>query len=137
MDIQQGGAVSEYRPRRRERDRRGLSFSPSSALIRDRIGRFESLKGQNVDLNKLADALASIRGATLGMTIRDEVFGKLKVDFKEDVSMTRDFAKPPIASSPSSPILHSSRISVFRLLSLFKWTSPLPEIACGYGSKMY
>ncbi len=67
-------------------------FSPS--YIRDRLNSAESLKGKTVDLDQLAKLLASIRGATLGITITDRVFGGLKVDFSEDVSMTAEFAKP-------------------------------------------
>ncbi len=67
-------------------------FSPS--YIRHRLDSAESLKGKTVDLDQLAKLLASIRGATLGITITDRVFGGLKVDFSEDVSMTAEFAKP-------------------------------------------
>ena len=67
-------------------------FSPS--FIRHRLNSAESLKGKNVDLDQLAKLLASIRGATLGITITDHMFGGLKVDFSEDVSMTKEFAKP-------------------------------------------
>jgi hypothetical protein len=67
-------------------------FSPS--FIRHRLDSVESLKGKNVDLDQLAKVMASIRGATLGITITDHMFGGLKVDFSEDVSMAKEFAKP-------------------------------------------
>ncbi len=67
-------------------------FSPS--FIRDRLNSAESLQGKTVDLDQLAKVMASIRGATLGITITDRVVGGLKVDFSEDASMTAEFAKP-------------------------------------------
>lgn len=46
------------------------------------------------DLDQLAAALASIRGLTLGMTVTDQVYGKVKVDFDQDVPLTPELAKP-------------------------------------------
>ncbi len=66
----------------------------SPKLIRSRLGSAESLKGKEVDLDQLANVLASIRGATLGVNVTDHFFGGLKVDFTEDVSIMKDFAKP-------------------------------------------
>ncbi len=66
----------------------------SPKLIRSRLGSAESLKGKTVDLDQLAKVLASIRGATLGVNVTDHFFGGLKVDFAEDVSMMKDYAKP-------------------------------------------
>lgn len=65
----------------------------SRSFIRHRLDSAESLKGKNVDLDQLANVLASIRGVTLGVTITDHMFGGLKVDFADDASMTAGFAK--------------------------------------------
>ena len=66
----------------------------SPDLVRSRIGQMESLKGQQVDVDKWADAIASVRGVTLGITIRERVVGRIKVDFDKDVSFLADVAKP-------------------------------------------
>ncbi|MDX1944944.1 MAG: hypothetical protein SFU86_06020 [Pirellulaceae bacterium] len=65
----------------------------SAAEIRPRLEEAESLKGQKVDLDQLAKALASIQGISLGVTITDRRFGKIKVDFAEDISFMAPFAK--------------------------------------------
>ncbi len=67
-------------------------FSP--AYIRSRLETIESLKGQQVDLDKLSEALASIQGVMVGLTVSEQVVGAIKVDFAMDVSMTKEFAKP-------------------------------------------
>lgn len=66
----------------------------SPKFIRGRLGSMKSLEGKTIDLDQLASVLASIRGITLGVTITDQVFGGLKVDFEQDVSVMRDVAKP-------------------------------------------
>ncbi len=66
----------------------------SPKLIRHRLDTAESLKGKQVDLDQVAKLLSSVRGVTLGLNITDHVFGGLKVDFDEDVSALKDFAKP-------------------------------------------
>jgi hypothetical protein len=43
--------------------------------------------------------LTSIRGATLGVTLADRPFGKIKVDFAEDVLFTPEVAKTLLLKS--------------------------------------
>ncbi len=66
----------------------------SPKFIRSKLGTMKSLQGQKVNLDQLAAALASVRGATLGIEITDHVFGGLKVDFDSDITLMKDFAKP-------------------------------------------
>ena len=82
----------------------------SPSLIRSRLGSAELLKGKNVDLDALAKALSSIRGATLGLNLTDHMFGGLKIDFSEDVSMTKEFAKPLVLQVLSN---HGAMIQEF------------------------
>jgi hypothetical protein len=63
-------------------------------VIRAKLETTESLKGKDLDLDALADAVASVRGLTLGVSVTDAMLGSLKVDFAEDVSMLGDAAKP-------------------------------------------
>jgi hypothetical protein len=54
----------------------------------------KALAGQKVDLFATARIIASIRGATLGVVIGKKPFGKLKIDFAEDVTPMANFVKP-------------------------------------------
>lgn len=54
-------------------------------------GNFE--KDTGVTIDKAAAFLTSIRGVTLGITLADRPFGKIKVDFTEDVPFTPEVAK--------------------------------------------
>lgn len=71
-----------------------LTHAVSEGLVRSRLENMQSLKGKEVDLDKLATALASIRGISLGVTVGQEMVGAVKVDFAEDISMLGDNAKP-------------------------------------------
>ena len=71
-----------------------LENALAPARIRARLSEMECLEGKSVDLDKLSQALASVRGVTLGITLVEKRYGGLKIDFAEDVSMTADFAKP-------------------------------------------
>ena len=62
--------------------------------IKQRLPELEALKDRDVDHEKLAKALSSVRGLTLGVTIGEKMTGALKVDFAEDVTMMKDYAKP-------------------------------------------
>ncbi|HZL89993.1 MAG TPA: hypothetical protein VFB96_16615 [Pirellulaceae bacterium] len=53
--------------------------------------KFEEETG--VAIEKAATFLTSIRGVTLGITLADKPFGKIKVDFEQDVPFTPDVAK--------------------------------------------
>ena len=62
--------------------------------VKAKLAMFESLEGKGIDLDKASQALASIRGVTLGLTVTDRRNGALRVDFNEDISVIRDVAKP-------------------------------------------
>lgn len=71
-----------------------LTHVLSAGQIRPQLETMESLQGHDVDLDALAKVLASVEGISLGVTIGEKRFGKIKIDFSENVSITRDFAKP-------------------------------------------
>ena len=54
-------------------------------------GRFANQP--EAELERLAKMLAGIRGLTLGITIGDKPFGKVKIDFSDDVGLTPEVAK--------------------------------------------
>ncbi|PQO39733.1 hypothetical protein DTL21_03010 [Bremerella cremea] len=71
-----------------------LTHAVSAGQIRPRLNEMESLKGKDIDLDKLAEALASIRGISLGVTVNQNMVGAVKVDFASDISLLGDAAKP-------------------------------------------
>jgi len=64
------------------------------AMIRARLEEMACLEGKTVDLDKLSQALASVRGVTLGITLVQRRYGSIKIDFSQDVSSAAEFAKP-------------------------------------------
>lgn len=51
------------------------------------------IKKYNLNLENVAKTISSVRGITLGITFADKPFGKVKIDFKDDVAMTPEIAK--------------------------------------------
>jgi len=62
--------------------------------VKSKLAAFKSLEAKEIDLDKASQALASIRGATLGITVTDRRNGALRVDFNQDISVIHDVAKP-------------------------------------------
>jgi hypothetical protein len=62
--------------------------------VQHRLSQLSALEGQEADLGLLAPALASIRGMKLGITLNERRNGALRVDFEQDISAIRPFAKP-------------------------------------------
>lgn len=71
-----------------------LTNVASPQIVRSRLDSLETLKGKKVDLDQLAKTLASVRGVSLGVTVQQSMTGAVKVDFSEDVTILKDFAKP-------------------------------------------
>lgn len=69
--------------------------------IKKQLTQFESLKGKDVDLDQLAETLASIRGVTLGLNVKDNVSGALIIDFKQNVDALKGMAKPVLLEALS------------------------------------
>ena len=53
--------------------------------------KFESVAGMSID--RAAEFLVTARGLTLGITLADKPFGKIKVDFRSDVPFQPEVAK--------------------------------------------
>lgn len=74
----------------------------SVSYIRDRLSDSETVRKMKIDVDLLAKELASIRGVSLGITVGDKRFGKIKVDFAEDLTMTPEMAKAMILHALSN-----------------------------------
>ncbi|QDS86319.1 hypothetical protein EC9_04800 [Rosistilla ulvae] len=83
----------------------------SPQFIRHQLTQTKSLQGKKADLDQLAKALSSVRGVTLGIEISDHVTGGLKIDFDEDISASKDFAKALILETLGS---HGLMINEFK-----------------------
>lgn len=62
--------------------------------VHDYLKSKELLDESNVDREALAKLLAGVQGVRIGIRIGEKPFGKIVVDFADDVSMTAPFAKP-------------------------------------------
>jgi hypothetical protein len=82
----------------------------SEELVKQRAAELESLKGSSIDIDRLAKAISSVQGITLGVTLRDKVHGAIKVDFAEDVGFLGDLAKPVLLEALAN---HSAMIDEF------------------------
>jgi hypothetical protein len=73
-----------------------LEHAVSEAEVRARMQenwKDSGLEGK-ADPLAVAKVIASIRGVTLGITLKDKPFGKIKIDFTEDVKPLAAIAKP-------------------------------------------
>jgi hypothetical protein len=67
---------------------------PSPAGVKQRLTVSPALQGRQLDLDPLSQALAGVQGVMLGITVGQERYGKIKIDFTADVSALGDLAKP-------------------------------------------
>lgn len=81
------------------------------AFIRGRLGSLGSLKGQNFDLDQLSTVLAGVKGMMLGITITDQIYGKIKLDFDQAVPLTAELAKPLLLEALAN---HGAMIEEFK-----------------------
>lgn len=70
-----------------------LEDVPSVDEVREALSASELLKDAKVNIDQLAQTVAGIRGVTLGITLADTPFGKLKVDFRDNVPLDPELAK--------------------------------------------
>ncbi len=64
--------------------------------IRKNLDTTKAVQNKGVNLDQLAQVMASVRGVTLGVRVTTNVTGSLRIDFNEDVTMMESFAKPLI-----------------------------------------
>ena len=63
-------------------------------VFRSKLAACESLAGKNIEMEKAALALSSLRGLVLEVAITDVSSGRLMVHFNRDASVLAPFAKP-------------------------------------------
>ena len=106
-----------------------LEGAISAEFVKTRLGEIEALKGREIDVEQWANAVASVRGVTLGVTIKDKIYGAIKVDFAEDVSFMGDLAKPILLEALAN---HSAMIDEFEA-----WTAKVEGNRVQLGGPLY
>lgn len=53
----------------------------------------EFLKKNGITVQQASQVISGVRGITLGITFAEQAFGKVKIDFKENIGMTPELAK--------------------------------------------
>jgi hypothetical protein len=71
-----------------------LTDAVSPDRVEERMSQSAVLQKSSIDQKAAAEALASIRGLTLGARVTKRVYGVLKIDFDRDVTVLADVAKP-------------------------------------------
>lgn len=103
IDSNQGGQLSSYLQQAFDYANKGgtpiimaldLQDVVSPEIAKQRLQNMKCIKDANVDVDQLAKTISTVKGVTLGITINQRVFGRLKVDFSEDCSDLADIAKP-------------------------------------------
>lgn len=75
-----------------------LAFDLTDALdptrLEHRLGETKALQDAKVDLSAVAKKLASVEGVTVSVQHTKDLRGHIVFDFKEDISVLQDYAKP-------------------------------------------
>jgi hypothetical protein len=71
-----------------------LTDALSPARVREAVEKSPVIRDASLDLDEVADVLASVRGAALGVRVTQRTYGKLKVDFDRDIAVLADVGKP-------------------------------------------
>jgi hypothetical protein len=71
-----------------------LQHFVAAADARAALAEWDVLKDRDVDLDQVAEVLASIQGVMLGVSVVDQRSGAIRVDFAQDASVLQEFAKP-------------------------------------------
>jgi len=79
-----------------------LEHAVDPGAVRQNLETTNAIKGKDVNLDQLAQVMASIRGVTLGILVTTNISGSLRIDFNEDVRIMEDFAKSLILEKLSS-----------------------------------
>ncbi len=71
-----------------------LSYAISSTEAEARLLKSETLKQFQADPKLIGSVLASMRGITLGVTLKEKAYGKIKIDFSNNATPLAKLAKP-------------------------------------------
>lgn len=60
------------------------------------LDKLASVQNSSIDKADLSKLVAGVEGVMLGVTFRDQTYGRLKIDFNQDASLISELAKPLI-----------------------------------------
>ncbi|MGE3314219.1 MAG: hypothetical protein AB7O26_03810 [Planctomycetaceae bacterium] len=61
--------------------------------LKEKLANSEALKGKKVDLEALGQAITTLQGATLTVSLRDKAYGRLQIDFGGGIHVLTPVAK--------------------------------------------
>jgi hypothetical protein len=64
-----------------------------SGYAAERLKEFQTLTKSKIEIDDTASLLSTVKGLTLGITIGNKPFGKIKVDFGRDTTILKDVAR--------------------------------------------
>ncbi len=70
-----------------------LEHSVSRSRVMDRIRDSEVVRENSLNAADVSKMVASVKGLTLGITVRDGIYGAVKIEFNEDISSLKPVAK--------------------------------------------
>ena len=97
--------------------------------LKKRLSKFESISGKKIDVDEVSKVLSSIRGITLGLTVKDHVSGAMIIDFNEDAGPLKGIAKPILLEALSN---HGSMIAEFN-----DWKEVVKGKRVSVGGRLY
>jgi hypothetical protein len=63
-----------------------LDGTVSRSRVYDKIRDMPAISNNSLNAKEVSGQIASMRGITIGVTVRDKVYGAVKIDFAEDIS---------------------------------------------------
>lgn len=106
-----------------------LSDALSMSRVRKKLESFKAVEGKDVDLDELAKVLASVKGITLGLNVKDHVSGALVIEFGEDTGILKGLAKPIVLEALAN---QSAMIDEFN-----DWKEIVEEGRVRIGGRLY
>ncbi len=79
----------------------------SRTKVYDKIKDMDLVRTSSLDPKQVSKLIASMRGFTLGVTVKDKVYGSVKIDFAEDIS-----SLSPIASEIAQSVFARTGLQI-------------------------
>lgn len=94
-----------------------LENSVSRSRVMDRIRDSDVIRENSLNAADVSKQVASVRGLTLGITVRDGIYGAVKIEFSEDISSLKPVAKELAAAVFNRAGLHIDEFDTWQVES--------------------
>jgi hypothetical protein len=98
------------------------------AGVKARLAKATSLKGKPVNLDPLAEFLASLRGVTVTIRVTDRLHGEMRLEFERPADSIKDVAKPLLLEILERLGLHSEEMDA--------WTASVDGKVVTFGGEL-